>query len=317
MNIVSFRNKLKEHNLNIKRNQIHTLQINVGKLCNQACSHCHVEAGPLRTEIMEKKTFEQVLKLIDHSPLVKTVDLTGGAPELNQHFRFFVQELFKRNIEVLDRCNLTVLYENGQEDLPEFLREFRVHIIASLPCYSKNNVDKQRGGGVFDKSIKALQKFNSLGYGKEHKLKLDLVYNPLGASLPPSQEKLESDYKHELKDLFGIEFNSLFTITNMPIKRFEYHLKKQEKLDEYMNLLFQNFNPRASQNVMCKDLVSISWDGKIYDCDFNQMLELPCKSQESIWKINSFENFEEEIIFANHCYGCTAGAGSSCTGSLT
>lgn len=317
--VPSFENKLAAHHLLLTRKPLEILQVNVGKLCNQACHHCHVEAGPKRTEIMEKKTIDRLIELLDGSPTLHTVDITGGAPELNPHFRHLVQESKKRNKEVIDRCNLTVLFEKGQEDTAQFLREHRVKIIASLPCYSKKNVDAQRGGGVFDKSIRALQLLNELGYGKnDSRLELDLVYNPLGAFLPPSQEKLEGDYKKELRELFGIEFNHLFTITNMPIKRFLDQLGRENKYEEYMTLLVNSFNVSAAQNVMCRNLISIGWDGKIYDCDFNQMLEIPMgRKYRTIWDRNTLDQINKTpIAFDNHCYGCTAGAGSSCSGSL-
>lgn len=315
----SFQQTLHDHGLSITRNPMEILQINVGKLCDLACVHCHVEAGPKRTEIMERKTAERIMELMQSSEGIKTVDLTGGAPELNPNFRYLVQASRALGKEVIDRCNLTVFFRKGQEDTPQFLREYRVHVIASLPCYSKENVERQRGGGVFDKSIQGLHLLNELGYGKEGTgLNLDLVYNPLGAFLPPPQEKLEFEYKKELKELFGIEFNRLFTITNMPIKRFYHLLEQQGKLQTYMELLVTNFNPQAALGVMCRNLISISWDGWIYDCDFNQMLEIPLGARKrSIWDIASFEELTKEgINFANHCYGCTAGAGSSCSGAL-
>lgn len=315
----SFRQTLRDNGLSITRNPMEILQINVGKLCDLSCVHCHVEAGPKRTEIMERKTVERIIELLQNSEGIKTVDLTGGAPELNPHFRYLVQTSRALDKEVIDRCNLTILFRKGQEETARFLRENRVHVIASLPCYSKENVESQRGHGVFDKSIEGLRLLNNLGYGKEGSdLKLDLIYNPLGAFLPPPQARLEAEYKKELKELFGIEFNRLFTITNMPIKRFYDLLERQGKLQSYMELLVENFNPHAALGVMCRNLVSISWDGRIYDCDFNQMLEIPLgEKKRSIWDIASFEELSKEgVHFANHCYGCTAGAGSSCSGAL-
>ena len=274
--IPSFENKLAEHRIDITRKPLEILQVNVGKLCNQACHHCHVEAGPKRTEIMEKKTVDRLIELLTRSAAIHTVDLTGGAPELNPHFRTLVTATRERNKEVIDRCNLTVLFEKGQEETAYFLKAHQVKVVASLPCYSKKNVDAQRGSGVFDKSISALKWLNELGYGKNaSELTLDLAYNPLGVFLPPSQEKLELDYKKELRELFGIEFNHLFTITNMPIKRFLDQLVRENKDDEYMTLLVNSFNASAASNVMCRNLISIGWDGQIYDCDFNQMLEIP------------------------------------------
>jgi radical SAM/Cys-rich protein len=315
----SFCQTLQEHHLRVVRLPLEIVQINVGKLCDLACVHCHVEAGPKRTEIMERKTAERITELLQSSKGIQTVDLTGGAPELNPNFRYLVQAARGLEKEVIDRCNLTVFFRKGQGGTPQFLRENRVHVIASLPCYSKENVEKQRGHGVFDKNIEGLHLLNDLGYGKERSdLKLDLVYNPQGASLPPPQGQLEREYKKELKELFGIEFHRLLTITNMPIKRFYDLLKRQGKLQSYLDLLVANFNPRAALGVMCRNLISISWDGGIYDCDFNQMLELPLGGKKrTIWDITSFEELaKEEINFANHCYGCTAGAGSSCSGTL-
>lgn len=317
---LSFQKKLNQGDLRLERLPLDTLQVNIGKLCNQACLHCHVEAGPKRTENMEGNTVDRILELIEGTQTIRTVDVTGGAPELNPHFKRFAQEVRSRGIEFIDRCNLTVLFEKGQEDTARFLRDQGIRVIASLPCYSKDNVDKQRGNGVFNKSIRALQLLNELGYGRSDTgLTLDLVYNPVGAYLPPDQKELESDYKEELKDLFGIEFNQLFTITNMPIKRFLRDLERSGKLEEYMTLLLNSFNSLAATGVMCRSLVSIGWDGEIYDCDFNQMLEIPVGwKKKTIWEINSLHELEKEpIAFADHCYGCTAGAGSSCGGALT
>ena len=320
MSFLSFHEKLKNENLNLLRDQVEILQVNIGRLCNQACHHCHVEAGPLRTENMGSQTVDRLIELIAASPSVKTIDITGGAPELNPHFRKFVTACHRMGKHIIDRCNLTVLFEPGHEDTAMFLKKHSVHIIASLPCYSKDNVEKQRGRGVFNKSIEALKILNSLGYGiTDSSLKLDLVYNPTGPSLPPEQKKLEDGYKKELKALFNIEFNNLFTITNMPIKRFLDDLGRAGKFESYMDLLANNFNPHAVNSVMCKSLVSVSWDGTLFDCDFNQMLELPLGGeQKDIWSISSLSELTASpIALANHCYACTAGAGSSCSGSLT
>ena len=319
MPVIPFDQKLKALGLDLKRRLPEILQINVGKLCNQACLHCHVEAGPKRKEIMDQRTVDRALELLSKSSTIHTVDLTGGAPEMNPHFRDLVVETRKMGKKVIDRCNLTVFYEKGQEETPWFLKEHKVQIVASLPCYSKNNVEKQRGHGVFDKSIQALKLLNQLGYGKSNsELVLDLVYNPLGAFLPPAQEKLEKDYKTELKDLFGIEFNHLFTITNMPIKRFLRDLERQGRLQDYMELLANSFNPMAVDSLMCRNLISVSWDGNLFDCDFNQMLEISVNGKaKSLWDISSFEDFTGySIAVGNHCYACTAGAGSSCGGAL-
>jgi len=318
-NVEAFVGQIKSRQIDLRRRQITTLQVNMGKLCNQACSHCHVDASPYRTEIMEAKTVARLLELLDESASVETVDLTGGAPELNPHFRTFVLGITALGKNVIDRCNLTVLFEKGQEDTAEFLAKHRVQIVASLPCYSQKNVDEQRGRGVFNKSLKALKILNALGYGKVGSgLILDLVYNPTGPFLPPPQKTLQADYKEKLRKDFEIEFNNLFTITNMPIKRYSQYLKRLGGYDSYMNLLVENFNPKAAEEVMCRDLVSIGYDGLIYDCDFNQMLEMSVPGKQDIWKIKSLSELESQnIIFDNHCYGCTAGAGSSCGGSLT
>lgn len=317
--VAPFSSTLQKNHLTLGRKSLETLQINVGKFCNQACRHCHVEAGPTRKEIMEEKTVERILELLQGHAGVHTVDITGGAPELNPYFRRLVREVSALGIEVIDRCNLTVFFEEGQEDTPEFLRKYRVKIVASLPCYSRDNVDKQRGRGVFDKSIRALQHLNTLGYGKEgSNLVLDLVYNPLGAFLPPNQEALEAQYKEELRKDLGIEFNRLYTITNMPIKRFLWDLEKSGKLVHYMTLLVNNFNSEAAKSVMCRNLLSVGWDGQLYDCDFNQMLEIPVSGERrTIWDIRTLSEFDRgSIAFDQHCYGCTAGAGSSCGGSI-
>ncbi len=305
--------------LKLDRTAVEILQVNIGRLCNLACLHCHVEAGPKRTENMVAETVDRVLHLLENTKSIHTLDLTGGAPELNPHFRRVVVRARELQKHVIDRCNLTVLFEEGQEDTAQFLAKNQVHIVASLPCYSKKNVEGQRGHGVFDKSIEALLLLNQLGYGKENSgLRLDLVYNPTGPFLPPSQSKLKQDYKAELKELFDIHFNDLFTITNMPIKRFLKDLERSGKLSTYMELLANSFNPAAAKGIMCRNLVSISWDGEVYDCDFNQMLELPLgQGRTTIWDLESFDPLEnKKITFANHCYACTAGAGSSCGGAL-
>lgn len=315
--ITPFAEKIITHSITLKRDVIETLQVNIGKRCNQACHHCHVEAGPNRTENMERKTIDRLLELLDTSKSIKTVDITGGAPEMNPNFRDFVVEIRKRNIEVIDRCNLTVLFEKGQEDTAEFLRDHQITVVASLPCYLEDNVDQQRGKGVFDKSIKGLQLLNSLGYGKDGEgLLLNLVYNPVGAHLPPSQVELEDAYKEKLHQEFGIVFNQLFTITNMPINRYRHALIRDKQYHDYMALLEDNFNPDAACNVMCKTLVSIGWDGTIYDCDFNQMLNIGVSKQKlSVWDIEQLDDIQSKIAIANHCYGCTAGSGSSCVGT--
>lgn len=316
----SFAATLRAHDLRLSRTRLEILQVNVGKLCDLACRHCHVEAGPDRTEIMQGDTVARILDLLAGAPGVHTVDLTGGAPELNPHFRTLVRGARTLGKTVIDRCNLTVLFRPGQEDTAEFLALEGVKVIASLPCYSKANVEKQRGQHVFDPSIRALRMLNALGYGQPGSaLELDLVYNPIGAVLPPPQQQLEVDYGRELAEHFGIVFNRLFTITNMPIKRFLHLLEREGGYERYMQTLVQAFNPHAASRVMCRNLLSVSWDGKLHDCDFNQALQLPQGGhRRSVWDIESLAEVERDpIAFAEHCYGCTAGAGSSCGGALT
>ncbi|MGE5325219.1 MAG: arsenosugar biosynthesis radical SAM (seleno)protein ArsS [Actinomycetota bacterium] len=302
----------------LRRQHVKTLQINVGKLCNQACHHCHVEAGPKRTEIMPAPVADRLINLLIASPSIETVDITGGAPELNPNFTRLVLLSRALGRHVIDRCNLTVFFEPGQHDLAEFLASNHVEITASLPCYTAENVDKQRGRGVFEKSLRALQLLNHLGYGKPgSRLILNLVYNPLGASLPPAQERLEADYKMQLRERFGIEFSRLFTITNMPIKRFSEFLFRTGQQEEYMSLLVNHFNRATVVSLMCRSLVSVGWDGKVYDCDFNQMVDLEAPDRKTIWDFSSFAEFANRpIATSRHCFGCTAGSGSSCGGSL-
>jgi len=315
----SFEATLARHRLApLRRSRVTTLQVNVGKLCNQACHHCHVDAGPKRTEIMTRATAERVIDVLAASPAVQTVDITGGAPELNPSFRFLVESVRRRGRRVIDRCNLTVFSQPGMEGLPQFLAENAVELTCSLPCYTAENVDQQRGKGVFDKSIDALKMLNGLGYGMRGSgLALNLVYNPVGPFLPPSQAKLEADYKRELASAFGIEFDRLFTITNMPIKRFAADLERSGRYQEYMALLVNHFNPATVAGVMCRSLVSVGWDGAVYDCDFNQMLEisLPPGQPRTIFDLSSSDELADApIATAGHCFGCTAGSGSSCGG---
>lgn len=314
----AFAQRLAVENLHLKRSAITTLQVNIGKRCNQACHHCHVESGPKHPDNMVLPTVERLLDLLRDAPEIHTVDITGGAPELNPHFRYFVTEIRKMGRTVIDRCNLTVLYEEGQEDTAEFLAEQGVDVVASLPCYTKENVEAQRGRFVFDKSIQGLRLLNGLGYGKEGSgLSLSLVYNPGGNFLPPDQAGLYKDYKKRLFDDFGIEFNQLFTITNMPIKRYLHALERDGELAGYMQLLLDGFNVSAARGVMCTSLVSVGFDGSIYDCDFNQMLEMPVSGgARNVMDIGHFNEITDNIAIANHCFGCTAGAGSSCGGSL-
>ena len=301
-----------------RRDVVTTLQVNVGLYCNQACTHCHVESSPKRTETMDDATAQRVLELLAASPSVQTVDITGGAPEMNAAFRTLVAGARALGKEVIDRCNLTVLCEPDMEWLPAFLAEQRVRVVASLPCYSEKNVNAQRGNKVFSRSILALQALNALGYGEPgSELKLDLVYNPGGAFLPPPQESLREAYAERMRDDFGITFNELFTMTNMPIKRFADQLYKQGKLAEYMQLLVDNFNDDTVPSTMCRSLVSVRWDGVMYDCDFNLALGVPLGANQpgvmgSIYDISSLDELEgAAVASSNHCFGCTAGMGSS------
>ena len=317
--IKSFTSSIREHGIILARqHNISTLQVNIGKRCNQACHHCHVESGPNRTENMTLDTINRLLILLAKTPRIHTVDITGGAPEMNPHFKHFVKGIRALGKEVIDRCNLTILYEPNQENTAQFLADNQVKIVASLPCYSEDNVDSQRGKGVFEKSIDALQLFNQLGYGiPGSDLELNLVYNPQGINLPPEQKSLQAAYKVELKKQFNIEFNQLFTITNMPIKRFAHELQREGTWQEYMQLLIDHFNPQAANAVMCKDLVSIGYDGTIYDCDFNQMLDIQQNHHRlTIWDIEQLDDIPQEIATADHCYACTAGSGSSCSGTI-
>lgn len=297
--------------------EINVLQVNVGKLCNMTCKHCHVDAGPDRREIMTRETIDHCLAAIERGG-IRTLDLTGGAPEMNPDFKYFVEEARKRNCHVIDRCNLTILLANGFTDIPEFLAEHQVEVVASLPCYLESNTDSQRGDGAFQSSLEALRLLNDLGYGQpDSNRKLTLVYNPVGASLPPDQASLESQYREVLRSEYGIEFNQLFTITNMPISRFLEYLLDEGRFDEYMEKLVNAFNPAAVEGLMCRGLISVGWDGVVYDCDFNQMLDLPVGSDypQTISEFD-FEKLKSRTIQTDqHCYGCTAGAGSSCLGA--
>ena len=303
----------------LRRAPVTTLQVNVTTRCNLACHHCHVESSPKRTEAMDRRTLERVLEVLALNPDVTTLDLTGGAPELLEGFRDLVSGARALGRRVIDRCNLTVLYEPGQEDTARFLAEHQVTIVASLPCYTKANVEEQRGRQVFDKSIEALRWLNRLGYGRPgSNLTLDLVYNPLGATLPPEQAGLESTYHRELREAFGIEFHRLYALTNMPIKRFADQLVRWGQYESYLSLLVNHFNPATVQQVMCRSLVSVDYAGQLYDCDFNQALELPLGgSRRTLWDIENLGELEgQRIQTGDHCFGCTAGAGSSCDGVL-
>jgi len=304
----------------IKRDYLETLQINIGYKCNQACSHCHVDAGPNRTEMMSDKIINLVPKVIKANN-IKMLDITGGAPELHPKFKELVTEVRNINVEVMDRCNLTILTETGQEELASFLASNKVQITASLPCYLKDNVDKQRGKGVFEKSILGLKILNSYGYGKTGKgLILNLVYNPSGPQLPPSQKELEDTYRYELKERYGIYFSNLFVLANMPINRYEKYLNIIGKLKEYNKLLKDNHNASNLNSVMCKSTLSVDWEGYLYDCDFNQQLGIRKNGDikhldDMLIPLISLKN--SPISIGNHCFGCTAGAGSSCGGELT
>ncbi|MBL1140448.1 MAG: radical SAM/Cys-rich domain protein [Proteobacteria bacterium] len=303
----------------ITRKELNTVQINIGLKCNQQCVHCHVNSSPKRTEMMSPETVESVKEFLVKNN-IQTLDITGGAPELHSEFKNLVLFAKKNNIHVIDRCNLTILSEPGMNDLAQFLAINEVEIVASLPCYLEKNVDAQRGKGVFERSIAGLQQLNSFGYGKpESNLILNLVYNPQGPVLPPSQEELEITYKKELSNQYNIEFNQLFTLCNMPIQRFGSTLVSKNELNNYMNLLKNSFRKDNLENVMCRHLISIDWQGNVYDCDFNQMLGLNMRDSKKQVHVSELTNTgvkKESIAVRDHCYGCTAGQGSSCSGAL-
>ena len=309
----------------IKRRSLTTLQMNLGYLCNLACIHCHVNAGPNRTELMDRDTMQLALDVADRYH-VETLDLTGGSPEMNPRFRWLVEQARARGIHVMDRLNPTIMMEPGYEWVGPFLAEQRIEIVASMPCYSKENVDAQRGNGVFEASIKALQQLNELGYAKDGSgLTINLVYNPLGPTLPPNQTELEADYKQLLMDEFGIEFNQLYTLANMPIQRFGAILLAKGEFENYMTLLKDSYRRENLSGVMCRDLISVDYQGYLYDCDFNQMLKLSLnmsseRSNNNKPHLRDLLNATElpsAIRIADHCYGCTAGQGSSCGGALS
>ena len=304
----------------IARKRLETLQVNVGYRCNQTCVHCHVNAGPNRTEMMPREVADTVLAFLRNSD-VKTLDLTGGAPELNPHFRYLVVEARKLGVKVMDRCNLTILNEPGHGDLADFLAVHQVEVVASLPCYLEDNVDRQRGKGVFSGSIVALRKLNALGYGRPGAgLVLDLVYNPQGPSLPPAQGPLEDAYRSHLRAEYGVEFNRLFTLANMPIARFGSTLISKGQFNSYMTLLQSSYREENLEQVMCRTLLSVDWQGYVYDCDFNQMLELPARfdrrPRTRLADLVGKDLAGRPIVVADHCFGCTAGQGSSCGGAL-
>jgi radical SAM/Cys-rich protein len=317
-----FAQTLGENCLSLRRAHPEILQVNVGKLCNLTCVHCHVNAGPKRKEIMTRETIDRIINWLDETD-IPTVDLTGGAPEMIPDFRYFIERVkeFRPLRHVIDRCNLTILLEHGYQDLGEFLARNKVEIIASMPCYSAENVNAQRGEGVFEGSIGALQLLNSLGYGIDPELPLHLVYNPVGAFLPPSQAELEADYKRELQRHFGIVFNNLYALANLPIGRFASYLRRNNQLERYMELLINAFNPSTINGLMCRNTISVGWRGEVYDCDFNQQLGMQWSSVGGskalfLWDIDPDSLGDREIMTGDHCFGCTAGAGSSCGGAL-
>ncbi|MEX2382353.1 MAG: arsenosugar biosynthesis radical SAM (seleno)protein ArsS [Opitutales bacterium] len=315
-----FRQVIDSHGMDLKRGRPRVLQLNVGKLCNLTCIHCHVNAGPKRKEIMTRETVDRVLAW-QRAARLPVVDLTGGAPEMIPDFRYLIEKLREADPDwqIIDRCNLTILLEPGYEGLAEFLKKNRVEIVASMPCYSPQNVNEQRGEGVFDASIAALQLLNRLGYGQKEELPLHLVYNPNGPFLPGPQEELEADYKRELEKHFGVVFNDLYCITNLPVSRFASWLKRNGHYESYLQTLVEAFNPSTVDDLMCRDTVNVSWKGEVFDCDFNQMANLHIGEHGRptyLWDIDPGRLEGRQIRTAAHCFGCTAGAGSSCGGSL-
>jgi radical SAM/Cys-rich protein len=315
---MDFDEKLAAYGLELQAEVVETLQINLGKLCNQACKHCHVDASPSRTEIMARETVEQTIAAI-RKFRISTVDITGGAPELNPSFRYLVRRSRQLGCRVIVRHNLTVMFEPGQEDLPQFFREQSVEVVSSLPYFLEQQTDTQRGRGVFEKSVEVLRRLNAVGYGLENsELILSLVYNPVGAFLPPDQASIEADFKRELMNRYGLSFNHLFTITNMPIKRFLEYLRRSGNEERYMRKLVDAFNPATVEGLMCRSLVSVDWTGKLYDCDFNQMLDLGVAPElpQTIAHFDPEKFAARRIMTGSHCFGCTAGAGSSCGGAV-
>jgi radical SAM/Cys-rich protein len=316
---IAFDEKLAAYGIELRAAKIDTLQVNLGKLCNQACKHCHVDAGPKRTEIMTRETVAAVIDALRRFQ-IPILDITGGAPELNPWFRLLVTEACHLGAHVMVRHNLTVMFEPGQEDLAEFFRAHAVEVVSSLPYYLEQQTDSQRGTGVFQKSIIALRRLNAAGYGMiETDLVLNLVYNPVGAFLPPSQAAIELDFKRELQSRYEITFNRLYTITNMPIKRFLDYLRRSGNEERYMRKLIEAFNPETIDGLMCRNLVSVDWTGKLYDCDFNQMLEIGVAPglPQTIADLDPARFVRRRIMTGPHCFGCTAGAGSSCGGAVS
>jgi radical SAM/Cys-rich protein len=317
-----FADRLAVHGLKLRRTGPEILQVNMGKLCNLTCMHCHVNAGPGRKEIMSRETIDRVIDWLAKTE-IGTVDLTGGAPEMIPDFRYFIDRVkgLQPSRHVIDRCNLTILLERGYEDLGDFLAKKKVEIIASMPCYTPTNVNAQRGEGVFQGSIAALRLLNRLGYGVAGDLPLHLVYNPVGASLPAPQEELEADFKRELAAHFGVVFNRLYTITNLPIGRFAAYLRHNRRLEEYMELLIGSFNPATVNGLMCRNTISVGWRGEVYDCDFNQQLDMQwsrngLNAPVFLWDVDPNEIKDREIMTGDHCFGCTAGSGSTCGGAI-
>jgi radical SAM/Cys-rich protein len=319
-----FEERLNAEGVQLRRAGTEILQVNVGKICNLTCVHCHVNAGPKRKEIMTRETIDRIVDWLEPTA-ISIIDLTGGAPEMIPDFRYFIERVsaLRPRRHIIDRCNLTILLERGYEELAEFLARKKVEIIASMPCYSPANVNAQRGEGVFDGSIAALRLLNRLGYGIAPDLPLHVVYNPVGAFLPAPQEQLESDFKRELGAHFGIVFNKLYTITNLPIGRFASYLRHNNKLEQYMELLINAFNPATITGLMCRNTISVGWRGEVYDCDFNQQLNLQCSGNGNgeskplfLWEIDPEKIDGREIMTGEHCFGCTAGAGSSCGGAI-
>ena len=315
---VDFAEKLAAHGMELRAAAVGTLQVNVGKLCNQACKHCHVDASPARTEVMTRETVEQVITALRHFR-IPTLDITGGAPELNPSFRYLVTEARSLGTHVCARHNLTVMFEPGQDDLPEFFRAHGVEVVSSLPYFLEQQTDAQRGRGVFEKSVEALRRLNAAGYGIQGTdLTLNLVYNPTGAFLPPPQASIEQDFRRELQKRYGVTFNRLYTITNMPIRRFLDYLRRSGNEERYMRRLVDAFNHATVEGLMCRTLVSVDWTGRLYDCDFNQMLELPVAPglPQSIADFDPAKFYARRVMTGAHCFGCTAGAGSSCGGAV-
>ncbi len=316
---VSFEEKLNQHNLDLRTTKVEILQVNVGKLCNQACKHCHVDASPTRTEIMQRETIDACVKVLrEHK--IPTLDITGGAPEMIPDFRYFVTEARKTGAKIIVRHNLTIMFEDGHEDLAEFFAENECEVVCSLPYFMQQQTDAQRGEGVFDKSVEALKKLNAVGYGIDGSgLILNLVYNPVGAFLPPEQTAIEADFKRELKDRYDIVFNNLYTITNMPIARYLDWLRRSKNEHSYMKKLVNSFNSSTVEGLMCRNTLNVDWLGNLFDCDFNQMLEIPVSKKvgQTIQDFSPEHFNNREIMTNSHCFGCTAGSGSSCGGTIS